>query len=138
VDPPTPVVQQLADEFEGVVEQGVVEFSNLASTIGAQSEEELIAAEELEEFNECKEDPMVAHIPDPSDEEMRAFGMQVTGEDVADDTAPDLEQVDDSSVESEAADPNMPAAVPRGRSKSDPVHQQLAIIPLVCFRPLSS
>jgi hypothetical protein len=113
-------VQQLADEFEGVVEQGVVEFSNLASTIGAQSEEELIAAEELEEFNECKEDPMVAHIPDPSDEEMRAFGMQVTGEDVADDTAPDLEQVDDSSVESEAADPNMPAAVPRGRSKSDP------------------
>ena len=45
--------------------------------------------------------------------------MQVTGEDVADDTARDLEQVDDSSVESEATDPNMPAAVPRGCSKSD-------------------
>ena len=99
VDPPTPVVQQLADDFEGVVDQGVAEFSNLASAIGAQSEEEILAAEELEEFNECKEDPLVAPIPDPSEEEMRAFGIQITGEEPTE----DLEQVDDSSAGSTAS-----------------------------------
>lgn len=65
VDPPSPVVQQLADEFDGILEQGREEVNILALTVGTQSMDDLIAAAELEESADCREDPTVAHIPDP-------------------------------------------------------------------------
>jgi hypothetical protein len=65
VDPPSPVVQQLADEFDGILEQGREEVNILALTVGTQSVDDLIAAAELEESADCREDPTVAHIPDP-------------------------------------------------------------------------
>ena len=49
-------------------DQGVEEFNNLDSTTGVQSEDEILAAEELQEYADCKDDPAIAPIPDPSDE----------------------------------------------------------------------
>jgi hypothetical protein len=107
MDPPTPTIQQLVTAFDGVVDQGVEEFNNLDSTTGVRSEDEILAAKELQEYADCKEDPAIAPIPDPSDEEMRAFGIQVTEDEAKnelDEAATDHSQAEDSSVDSAAAD----------------------------------
>jgi hypothetical protein len=138
-DPPSPVVQQLAEAFDGVINQGREQLNLLASTIGTQSEDDILAAEEMAEFEDCKDDPQVAPIPDPSVEEMKAFGIQVAGgydvteitnaapalepEQEATNAAPDLAladdiQADDSSVGSTATDPDRPSMTARARSNS--------------------
>jgi hypothetical protein len=129
----------LAEAFDGVINQGREQLNLLASTIGTQSEDDILAAEEMAEFEDCKDDPQVAPIPDPSVEEMKAFGIQVAGgydvteitnaapalepEQEATNAAPDLAladdiQADDSSVGSTATDPDRPSMTARARSNS--------------------